>query len=274
MLKVKAFTLIELLVVIAIIAILAAILFPVFAQAKVAAKKTTNLSNMKQDGLATIMYAGDVDDVMPPLQSSPGGYNDVFASNAEDFVNPRAEIVQPYMKNWQLLVSALDPNTSDAVKLGDFGWSQPTTQNRLDYARGLTTDHGYNFFYLSPFNAAGAFEGVSATSVGKPANTIMLTDSVWDMGGVRSPKGGGNWFVQAPSYWNSTTAFWFGAWKFTTDGDAFQYGFAYDYQKGSIAITFQDGHVKSTPMPQLWAGADPLAATVFDPDKYIWGGTN
>jgi len=60
----KAFTLIELLVVIAIIAILAAILFPVFAQAKLAAKKTQDLSNIKQLGTASIMYAGDYDDVM------------------------------------------------------------------------------------------------------------------------------------------------------------------------------------------------------------------
>ncbi len=58
----RAFTLIELLVVIAIIAILAAILFPVFAQAKVAAKKTASISNLKQLGLAQIMYAGDNED--------------------------------------------------------------------------------------------------------------------------------------------------------------------------------------------------------------------
>lgn len=61
----KAFTLIELLVVIAIIAILAAILFPVFAQAKLAAKKSVCLSNQKQIGTATVMYAGDNDDMMP-----------------------------------------------------------------------------------------------------------------------------------------------------------------------------------------------------------------
>src|SRR5688572_52503 len=57
----RAFTLIELLVVIAIIAILAAILFPVFAQAKLAAKKTTALSNAKQIGLSLHMYASDAD---------------------------------------------------------------------------------------------------------------------------------------------------------------------------------------------------------------------
>src|SRR5471032_1528852 len=61
----KAFTLIELLVVIAIIAILAAILFPVFAQAKLAAKKTVDLSNLKEISLGAIMYAGDYDDFFP-----------------------------------------------------------------------------------------------------------------------------------------------------------------------------------------------------------------
>jgi len=61
----KAFTLIELLVVIAIIAILAAILFPVFAQAKAAAKRTSDLSNIKNLSLGIIMYQGDSDDLLP-----------------------------------------------------------------------------------------------------------------------------------------------------------------------------------------------------------------
>ena len=63
----KAFTLLELLVVIAIIAILAAILFPVFAQAKAAAKRTADLSNTKNLGLAMIMYGGDYDDNPAPM---------------------------------------------------------------------------------------------------------------------------------------------------------------------------------------------------------------
>jgi prepilin-type N-terminal cleavage/methylation domain-containing protein len=65
----KAFTLIELLVVIAIIAILAAILFPVFAQAKLAAKKAVAVSDQKQIGLGMIMYSNDFDDSYPQAET-------------------------------------------------------------------------------------------------------------------------------------------------------------------------------------------------------------
>jgi prepilin-type N-terminal cleavage/methylation domain-containing protein/prepilin-type processing-associated H-X9-DG protein len=104
----KGFTLIELLVVIAIIAILAAILFPVFAQAKEAAKKTTCLSNLKQISLATIMYAGDYDDTIYPFQyqASDGSWLRMWfgqfdgSTNTWDFNNG---FVGPYMKNGQIV---------------------------------------------------------------------------------------------------------------------------------------------------------------------------
>lgn len=71
--KTTAFTLIELLVVIAIIAILAAILFPVFGMAKVAAKKTQCMSNMRQIGIGLMMYADDFDEVFPESTHTGGG---------------------------------------------------------------------------------------------------------------------------------------------------------------------------------------------------------
>ncbi|MGE0002253.1 MAG: prepilin-type N-terminal cleavage/methylation domain-containing protein [Fimbriimonadaceae bacterium] len=97
----RAFTLIELLVVIAIIAILAAILFPVFAQAKAAAKNTACLSNGRQIGMAVKLYLGDFDDTMPifhayntvPPPGDPGHFGTedlllVYSKNKEIFRSP------------------------------------------------------------------------------------------------------------------------------------------------------------------------------------------
>jgi len=97
--SVKAFTLIELLVVIAIIAILAAILFPVFAQAKLAAKKTASLSNNKQTNLGILMYINDADDTFPYAQNGNWTWADTWIVN-----------VQPYIKSFQLLLAPNDNN--------------------------------------------------------------------------------------------------------------------------------------------------------------------
>lgn len=90
----RAFTLIELLVVIAIIAILAAILFPVFAQAKAAAKKISAVSNGKQIGLGQTMYMGDYDDVFVPYFA---GYEPV----TKTYTSPQKywpELISPYIQ--------------------------------------------------------------------------------------------------------------------------------------------------------------------------------
>ena len=74
----SAFTLIELLVVIAIIAILAAILFPVFAQAREKARQTSCLSNTKQQALAIQMYTQDYDETLPAAAYSTGRWSDLL----------------------------------------------------------------------------------------------------------------------------------------------------------------------------------------------------
>src|SRR5438132_8381844 len=98
-----AFTLIELLVVIAIIAILAAILFPVFAQAREKARQASCLSNLKQIGLGVMMYAQDYDEAYPSA-SLQGDKNGVTSWEAAGSGRNIKELILPYTKNldiWQ-----------------------------------------------------------------------------------------------------------------------------------------------------------------------------
>jgi prepilin-type N-terminal cleavage/methylation domain-containing protein len=102
----KAFTLIELLVVIAIIAILAAILFPVFAQAKSAAKKTQDLSNLKQLGTSLQIYTADYDDVMPSAYFHRA-FNPALGGTAGGYIH-FSGMLRPYVKNTQIWLSPAD----------------------------------------------------------------------------------------------------------------------------------------------------------------------
>jgi prepilin-type N-terminal cleavage/methylation domain-containing protein len=92
----RAFTLIELLVVIAIIAILAAILFPVFAQAKVAAKKTQSLSNVKQISTSTFIYSADYDDLNVMSEYGSGDFHITWYA-----------AIHPYVKNGKTFTNAV-----------------------------------------------------------------------------------------------------------------------------------------------------------------------
>jgi prepilin-type N-terminal cleavage/methylation domain-containing protein len=114
----RGFTLIELLVVIAIIAILAALLFPVFARAKAAAKKTACISNLRQIGDAIVLYMNDYDDVFPhALDASdkwaPQIWNSQPAFQAEIPNMPlMSEALQPYAKNKDIFHCPSDAGTS------------------------------------------------------------------------------------------------------------------------------------------------------------------
>ena len=168
----RAFTLIELLVVIAIIAILAAILFPVFAQAKEAAKRTTDLSNAKQIGLGFQLYVGDYDDVAPTVYKFKyAGYDGVATSAYGSWYNE----LQPYVKNWQMFLS---PGRSD---VGCVDHVNPTGKCLgYGYNDGLVSDSGYGLLQTQTVDAYGKTvrPGRNLGQIQEPANLVAFGSSM------------------------------------------------------------------------------------------------
>jgi len=190
----KAFTLIELLVVIAIIAILAAILFPVFAQAKDAAKTTVALSNCKQSGLAVIMYEGDYDDMFPLDWDSDDitgtGYWTwqtriyPYTKNFGVVLNPKMPPPSGFAAYWQrLLHMGIMPDEAAVPQApmlnghfvtADYWNGQP--QVLYDGLAGFGSK-GYGYGSGTVLTAPS----VVSTSVGDPANfDMMSTAASWD----------------------------------------------------------------------------------------------
>ncbi len=141
--RLSGFTLIELLVVIAIIAILAAILFPVFAQAKAAAKRAGTLSNLKQNVLAAIMYAGDNDD-MAFLPWQDGNWWHQCCLNDPNGGAYAVQKLYPYTKNidipWDLMSGI--PNFAGGRPMGPGYWGDWTVSGTLGWANNGLIGNG------------------------------------------------------------------------------------------------------------------------------------
>lgn len=210
--RTRAFTLIELLVVIAIIAILAAILFPVFAQAKLAAKKTQSVSNMKQIGIATALYLADNEDMLPPLYYYDA--NDKKLPTTQGFYY-WPTLLLPYTKNEDIFVCPAD-TAEDAVLNDSQGRGRFDKDNTLHhYIMGANPSYGFNYRYLSvayPYpdpNGSNPspthYGGKSATSIPSPAGTVFLGEAT--MKDKARPGGGtitstiGYSRIEPPSKW-------------------------------------------------------------------------
>ena len=151
----KGFTLIELLVVIAIIAILAAILFPVFARAREKARQASCQSNLKQIALAVLMYVEDHDEIFPfwATFTADGSYQPMPVYPGNNYVVLWADAIYPYVKNTQIFVC---PSMR-----GDWiGYS---------WNANLGDEGNYR-------NTAPRWTGVSLASVPEPAGTGMIVD--------------------------------------------------------------------------------------------------
>jgi prepilin-type N-terminal cleavage/methylation domain-containing protein len=200
----RAFTFIELLVVIAIIAILAAILFPVFAQAKDAAKQTHCVSNAKQTALAALMYAGDYDDTLPRHDNNGSclyGQSPCSTPDWGDFTLPAAGLkageqvmyfgaISPYHKNVDISVCPGIGKTKWAAAVAtvtDVTWGGPYDPAKETYYYNTMGQMAINILvaHYGPDNSAtnnrpGAPHG-RLGAVERVAEVIMFAaESAWD----------------------------------------------------------------------------------------------
>jgi prepilin-type N-terminal cleavage/methylation domain-containing protein/prepilin-type processing-associated H-X9-DG protein len=247
----RGFTLIELLVVIAIIAILAAILFPVFAQARDSARQTTCLSNCKQLGIALQMYAQDYDEGLPswPFGSGAGKLFSTPLFQQWGY-SSWVPVLMPYVKNNGVFACPNGPTTGTSwpnqALAGPKGAQMVVNLAISEYIENR--DNGFpNLAVLS-----GAKNG--------PADVTVIAESCFN--GIYQDWSDGFKIPDRPNN--------FGLWRFycSKQGGATCVG---RHKGHGINAVYADGHAKFTPGERIWGGAaDRREYPIVNPNSDVW----
>lgn len=225
----KAFTLIELLVVIAIIAILASILFPVFAQAKASAKQTSDIAQCRQLGTAFLLYMADADDRYPPLVAM-GAAIQTTPNNFGFFRWPW--LVHPYVKSFGLFWSPLD---AEGGQYRDMRADHPEN----GYVFGLIPSWGYNQRAFSPDGAISGYDPINASTVSETASTLLLASSIW--WSTPTDAKSGFYRVYPPAEWGGSTPL-----------NGLSFGHVWPRYRGTKAgVLYADTHMKAKSLDEI-----------------------
>lgn len=224
----KGFTLIELLVVIAIIAILAAILFPVFARAREKARQASCQSNLKQLALGTLMYISDYDETYPLW--------DRWRNASEMPLAPPAA-VYPYVKNVDLYMCPSGGRVADDPAAPYEGWDNYGRASE-DYWFPGPASRGYAWNARLVDARYVGMDGLRAAEVTKPAETLLVGDSAHMAGTNSGMYAWSNVCCDSPTGWADSTGLngRYPDGTPTPDSDA--------RHNGGENLAWCDGHVK------------------------------
>jgi prepilin-type N-terminal cleavage/methylation domain-containing protein/prepilin-type processing-associated H-X9-DG protein len=236
----KGFTLIELLVVIAIIAILASILFPVFARARENARRASCQSNLKQIGLGILQYTQDYDEKMPfPSYGWVSGSDTAAGNNPSDWM----DVLQPYLKSYQVLQCPSDASTDLPPALDN----QATSYVVNVHGQTESLAAGPPFSHTN----AGSPVVVGSSSIESPATQLMVADNSSTSG---SPSN-----YQTQSDWSDLTGgSGIGAISTTTPRTLQEMS---ERHLETINTLFCDGHVKAVKLTYFLAPSPDNSAT-------------